>query len=145
MGEFGEVKDLIARYDTLNATNVELQTRSKNSTEQTELERSAFQANLDERNNAILNLNNDLAKLQMTFEESQTRAQKMQNEWDERLRSATEKKLLLGQIKMATGNLFGLIKSHLNNRVANTNDTIVQLEKIEQFIVDLGQIVNKPL
>lgn len=43
----------------------------------------------------------------------------------------------------ATSNLFSLVKSHLNNRLANTNDTLSQLDKIQQFILDLNVITTE--
>ncbi|KAJ3285273.1 hypothetical protein HK104_009578, partial [Borealophlyctis nickersoniae] len=43
----------------------------------------------------------------------------------------------------ATNNLFNLVKAHLNNRLNNTNDTLTQLEKIQQFILDLTQITTE--
>lgn len=53
---------------------------------------------------------------------------------------ANKKSLLLGQVKMATNNLFQIVKSHLNNRLNATSGTLAQLDKIGQFIVDLNQI-----
>jgi hypothetical protein len=43
---------------------------------------------------------------------------------------------------MAINNLFNVVKSHLNNRMNGTTDTILQLEKIGQFITDLNEISN---
>lgn len=44
---------------------------------------------------------------------------------------------------MATNNLFNVVKSHLNNRMNNTTDTILQLDKIGQFIADLNEISDE--
>jgi len=35
------------------------------------------------------------------------------------------------------------VKTHLNNRMSNTSDPISQLERIQQFIVDLDAIKNE--
>ncbi|KAJ3221289.1 Cilia- and flagella-associated protein 73 [Clydaea vesicula] len=142
VGEYGEVKDLIARYDTLAATNSELVERARNAQEKTERDRLNFIQSSEEKNNTILNCNNIIAKLQTKLEESQLKSGKWQSEWDHTLENATHKTLLLGQIKMATNNLFTLVKSHLNNRLNNTNDTLSQLDKIQQFICDLNQITS---
>jgi hypothetical protein len=96
-----------------------------------------------EKNNIILNNNNELANLQTKLEESQHRTAFWQAEWDHTIKNATQKSLLLGQIKMATANLFNVVKSHLNNRLNWTNDTSLQLEKIQQFIMDLSQITEE--
>jgi hypothetical protein len=42
----------------------------------------------------------------------------------------------------ATSNLFNVVKGHLNNRLPTTTDTLVQLDKIEQFTSDLNQITK---
>ncbi|KAJ1525593.1 Cilia- and flagella-associated protein 73 [Nowakowskiella sp. JEL0078] len=123
--EFGETKDILSRYDTLAATNLELIDRAREAQERTERDRIAFMISTE-------------AKL----EESQSRSAKWQSEWDLTLKNATQKSLLLGQIKMATNNLFNLVKTHLNTRLNNTQDTLVQLEKIQQFMLDLTAISN---
>ncbi|KAI9095857.1 hypothetical protein DFS34DRAFT_581995 [Phlyctochytrium arcticum] len=138
--EFGEVKDIIGRFDTLAATNAELLERAREASDRTEHDRMSFIHSTEEKNNTILNYNNDVAKLQTRLEELQSRSAKWQSECDQTMNNATQKSLLLGQIKMATNNLFNLVKSHLNNRLNTTSDTLVQLDKIQQFILDLSQI-----
>ncbi|KAJ3048948.1 Cilia- and flagella-associated protein 73 [Rhizophlyctis rosea] len=138
--EFGEVKDIIARFDTLAATNAELMERAREAQEKTERDRVVFLHETEEKNNVILNYNNEIAKLQTKLEESQSRSARCQAEWDLTMKNASQKSLLLGQVKMATNNLFNLVKSHLNNRVGGTTDTLTQLDKIQQFILDLTEI-----
>ncbi|KAI8919546.1 hypothetical protein BC831DRAFT_481471 [Entophlyctis helioformis] len=140
--EFAEIKDIISRYDTLSATNGELIERARNAQEKTEKDRQAFLASSEEKNNVILNRNNEIARLQTKLEEMQSRSAKWQSELDQTLKNATQKSLLLGQVKMATNNLFNVVKSHLNNRLNSTTDTLAQLDKIGQFIVDLTQITS---
>ncbi|KAI8921350.1 hypothetical protein DFJ77DRAFT_482579 [Powellomyces hirtus] len=140
--EFGEVKDIIGRFDTLAATNKELLERSREAQERTERDRAGFLHSTEEKNNIMLNYNNDIAKLQTKLEEMQLRSAKWQSECDHTMNNATQKSLLLGQIKMATNNLFNLVKSHLNNRLNGTGDTVVQLDKIQQFIIDLSDITS---
>eukprot|EP00842_Homolaphlyctis_polyrhiza_P004954 jgi/Hompol1/545/HPOL_004240-RA len=140
--EFAEIKDIISRFDTLSATNAELIERARNAQERTERDRQAFLASSEEKNNIILNINNEIARLQSKLEETQSRSTKWQSELDQTLKNATQKSLLLGQVKMATNNLFNVVKSHLNNRLNSTTDTLAQLDKIGQFIVDLNQITS---
>lgn len=99
-GHFGEVKDLIARYDTLFATNNELLERARDAQERTEQYRNSFILSSEEKNNTLLNYNNTIAKLQTRLEESQRKSSKRQSEWEHTLKSATQKTLLHGQIKM---------------------------------------------
>ncbi|KAJ3115343.1 Cilia- and flagella-associated protein 73 [Phlyctochytrium bullatum] len=98
--EFGEVKDIIARFDTLSATNAELIERAREAQEKTERDRLAFVTGTEEKNNIILNYNNQIAKLQTRLEETQLRSGRWQSEWDQTLKNATSKSLLIGQIKM---------------------------------------------
>lgn len=106
--EFTEVKDIIARYDTLSATNTELISRSQAGQEKMEQDRLAFLAAQEvpcfeitqEKNNTILNYNNKIAKLQTRLEEVQILSTKSQAKLDLNLSTASQKSLLLGQIKM---------------------------------------------
>lgn len=99
-GDFGEVKDLIARYATLSATNAELLERARDAQERTERDRNSFLLSTEEKNNTLLNYNNIIAKLQTRLEEGQRKSAKRQGEWEQTLRGATQKTLLHGQIKM---------------------------------------------
>ena len=40
----------------------------------------------------------------------------------------------------ATNNLFNVVKGHLSNRLSNTTHPIVQLDRVQQFILDLDAI-----
>ncbi|KAJ3138758.1 Cilia- and flagella-associated protein 73 [Physocladia obscura] len=141
--EFGEVKDIISRFDTLAATNQELIDRAREAQEKTERNRSLLINSTEEKNTLILNYNNDIAKLQTRLEEAQMRSAKCQLEWDQTLKNATSKTLELGQIKMAVNNLFLIVKTHLNSKITNTVDTKIQLDKIQQFMLDLNAITTE--
>ncbi|KAJ3242025.1 Cilia- and flagella-associated protein 73 [Chytriomyces hyalinus] len=138
--EFGEVKDIISRFDTLAATNQELIDRAREAQDRTEKDRAMLINSTEEKNNLVLNYNNAIAKLQTRLEEAQMRSAKCQLEWDQTLKNATSKTLLLGQIKMATSNLFSIVKTHLNSKLNNSGDTLSQLDKIQQFMIDLNAI-----
>ncbi|ORX65391.1 coiled-coil domain-containing protein 42 [Anaeromyces robustus] len=133
--EFLEPNDVISRYDTLKATNTDLIHKLRVTQDKIEETQITFTRNSEEQNNIILNYNNDIARLQSKLEECQQKTAKWQNEWDKILNTATEKSLLLGQTKMATNNLFNLVRLNLDNRIRYTSDTTAQLDKIQQFIV----------
>ncbi|KAL7750593.1 hypothetical protein RI367_003935 [Sorochytrium milnesiophthora] len=139
---FSEVKDLLARYDTLSATNAELLERSRIVQEKNEADRVAFVALQEEKNNEILDCNNQIALLKARLEEVKGQVVRWQSVCETEMKTATEKSLEVGQIKMATHNLFNLVKSHLNNRLNATHDTVTQLDKIQQFILDLSAITH---
>lgn len=140
--EYVEVKDIVARYDTLRATNAELIKRAQQAQEQTEENKQEFAAFLELQNNKHLNFNNQIARKHSKLEEYKMESAKKQFELDKIVRSATSKSLMLGQIKMASNNLFTIIKGHLNHRLNTTNDTMAQLDALGFFITDLNEIVN---
>eukprot|EP01137_Pigoraptor_chileana_P028674 Opistho-2@12865 len=139
--EFSEVREIIARYDTLVATNEDLLARQRRNQDENERKRAELNKFTEEKNNEILNYNNRLANLQKTFEETQMRALKWEAEWNHILNTAAKKTLLLGQIKMATHNLFSLVNRHLKMRLGACK-TIEQLERIQEFVEDLSQITE---
>lgn len=98
--EFSEVKDVISRFDTLTASNTDLIERAKKAQESNENQRTVFSRATEEMNNSMLNYTNTLAQLQTRLEESQHETQKWQEEWDRIVSTASQKSLLLGQIKM---------------------------------------------
>ncbi|TPX32125.1 hypothetical protein SmJEL517_g04704 [Synchytrium microbalum] len=140
--EFGEVRDIIVRFDTLMATNTELAERAHAAQEDSEKERAAFAKSCETRNNTMLSCNNEIAKLQARFEDAQRKTARWQAELDHAMRGATEKSLVLGQVKLATSNLFNLVRQHLNGRLNGTSDTLIQMDRIGQFILDLSQITQ---
>ena len=102
-----------------------------------------------------LNHNNEIAQLQAYLEDIQLKNAKLEFESTQAFKTASQRTLLLGQLKMyifkkrwqsemnkvrATQNLFQIVKSHLNHRLSHSNDPIAQLERISQFIVDLEAI-----
>ena len=98
--DFAEIKDIIMRYDTLAAANAELLERSRMAQEKTEKLRMQLMATTEEQNNVILNHNNEIARLQSKLEESQLKSTKWQSELDQTIKNASQKSLLLGQVKM---------------------------------------------
>jgi hypothetical protein len=142
---FGEIRDLLSRFDTLSATNAELQERSHLAQDKHEAERVAFVSRTEEKNTTILNMNNTIALLKMKLEDIEAQSSRWQSAIETSMRTATEKSLQVGQICMATNNLFNLVKIHLNNRVTHTADTLNQLDKIQQFLIDLSEIIQSDL
>ncbi|KAJ3342484.1 Cilia- and flagella-associated protein 73 [Gonapodya sp. JEL0774] len=148
--EFGEIKDIIARYDTLSATNLELLERARMAQERNEKLRLEFAKATESKNTVILNYNNQLARLQKKLEDSQGRTAALQNSLDDHSRTAKQKSLLIGQVKIsnatrnlrATNNLFALVRAHLQNRTPASTDTFDQLDKIAQFIADLQVVIE---
>lgn len=107
--EFGEIKDIIARFDTLEATNKELIDRARMAQDKTEEERVStgdadkkadFTKSMQEKNNIILNYNNQVARLQSKYEELQLKSVKLETEAEAMLKGVSQRTLLIGQIKL---------------------------------------------
>ncbi|CAH3013753.1 unnamed protein product, partial [Porites evermanni] len=162
--KFQEIREVIARYDTLTATHQDLLERETKNQEKYEKEKGRlvkftevsfffwsaddnifctyFCFHFQEKNNEILNYNNQLAHLQTKLERAQSVAVKCESQWTHIQNTAAKKTLLLGRIKMATHNLFMLVNRHLKqNTVIEVTEK--QLEKIQVFIQDLTQITNE--
>jgi len=117
-----------------------LERETKNQ-EKYEKEKARLVKFTEEKNNEILNYNNQLAHLQTELERAQSVAVKWESQWTHIQNTAAKKTLLLGRIKMATHNLFMLVNRHLKQSTV-IELTEKQLEKIQVFIQDLTQITN---
>jgi chromosome segregation ATPase len=137
--EFGEIREFLARHDTLTQTNTDLVERQLKNVEEIEHHKGRLVKFTEEKNNEILSYNNALASLQRELDDSQSRTRTVEVRWNNILNTTAKKTLLLGQIKMATHNLFTLVNRHLTMR-HNTTKTIGQLDKIDEFIQDLSEI-----
>jgi len=139
--EFQEIREVIARYDTLTATHQDLLERETRNQEKYEKEKGKLVKFTEEKNNEILNYNNQLAQLQTRLEKAQSVAVKWESQWTHIQNTAAKKTLLLGRIKMATHNLFMLVNRHLKQTTV-IELTEKQLEKIQVFIQDLTHITS---
>lgn len=143
--EFDEAHSVIARYDTLHATREDLLSTEHNSQDAIEVERAGLLKFVEDKSNEILGYNNELAHLQTELEEVQARVMKWDSEWTRIQTTAAGKTLLLGQIKMATHNLYTLMYKHLQRKVParESEETMMQLGRLQVFIKDLTEITNE--
>ncbi|XP_016898464.1 coiled-coil domain-containing protein 42-like isoform X2 [Cynoglossus semilaevis] len=118
--------------------------REKEAQEQAEQQRKAV-ATLDDQHNLMqLQMNNQLAKLQTKLEETRSEAVTWERKWNHIQETAAKKTLLLGQIKMATLNLYEMTSDALESEeVENMENTEKQLYKIQMFIQDYKDIVQQ--
>lgn len=140
--EFHEIRDIIARYDTLTATHEDLLDREQINQDSVERQRQKLMKYTEEKNNEILGYNNQLSNLQTRLDRAQSEAVKWESQWTRIKNTAAKKTLLLGRIKMATHNLYQLVKRH-QKQTAQAEDTMEQLNQIRLFIQDLTQVTNE--
>ncbi|XP_067684611.1 coiled-coil domain-containing protein 42 homolog isoform X2 [Haliotis asinina] len=138
--EFHEMRDIIARHDTLTATHEDLLEREQKNQEVIEKQRQTLLKYMEEKDNEILGYNNQLSGLQTRLDKAQSAAVKWESKWTHIKNTAATKTLLLGRIKMATHNLYQLVKRH-QKQSAQVEDTAEQLSQIQMFLEDLTDIV----
>ncbi len=98
--DYSEIRDVIARYETLHATHQDLISRSKLAHERSDQIRFRLQTLNREKNDLILEQNNELVHYQAQLESLRLRTQAAQENWDRVMSSSTQKSLTLGQIRM---------------------------------------------
>lgn len=140
--EFHEMRDVIARYDTLTATHEDLLKNDQKNQEVIEKHRQQLMKYIEEKDNEILSYNNQLSTLQTRLDVAQSEAVKWESAWTHIKNTAAKKTLELGRIKMATHNLYQLVKKH-QKQAAQAEETPDQLNQIQMFIQDLTTITNE--
>lgn len=113
--EFSELREIMARYDTLISTHNDLLSREQKNQITMEKEKQKFNRFTEEKNNEILHYNNQLAQLQTRLDKAQSEAVHWESKWTHIQNTAARKTLLLGQIKIATHNLYQLVQRHARN------------------------------
>ncbi|XP_069134847.1 coiled-coil domain-containing protein 42 homolog isoform X1 [Argopecten irradians] len=140
--EFHEMRDIIARHDTLVATHGDLMDRENQNQAVIEQQRQNLMKYTEEKNNQILSFNNLLSGLQTRLDEAQSEAVFWESKWTHIKNTAAKKTLELGRIKMAAHNLYQLVKRH-QKQSGSEEDTAEQLHQIRMFIQDLTIITNE--
>ncbi|XP_028904646.1 coiled-coil domain-containing protein 42 isoform X2 [Ornithorhynchus anatinus] len=96
---------------------------------------------MEEKDDEVLQHNNDLARLQMRFDRARSDVIIWESRWAHIQNTAAKKTLLLGTIKMATLNLFQIVSKQLKETTSvPVEDTHKQLDLIQQYIQDLADI-----
>ncbi|XP_029784107.1 coiled-coil domain-containing protein 42 isoform X4 [Suricata suricatta] len=97
---------------------------------------------VEEKDDEILQHNNELARLQMHFDHARSDVIIWESRWAHIQNTAAKKTLLLGTIKMATLNLFQTVSKQMKETATVAlEDTYKQLDMIQQFIRDLSDIL----
>ncbi|XP_040857120.1 coiled-coil domain-containing protein 42 isoform X1 [Ochotona curzoniae] len=139
--EFEEIHEVIARYKTLVSMHHDLMQSAQEGQENIERAKARLARYMEEKDDEILQHNNDLARLQMRFDRARSDVIIWESRWAHIQNTAAKKTLLLGTIKMATLNLFQIVNKQLKDMAhVSLEDTHKQLDMIQQFIQDLSDI-----
>merc|ERR1712066_1093304 len=120
--EFSELREVMARYDTLIATHSDLMSREQKNQEIMEREKHKFHKFMEDKNTEILHCNNQLAQLQTRLDKAQSEAVHWESKWTHIQNTAAKKTLLLGRIKIATHNLYQLVARHAKHNQDGENE-----------------------
>nr|XP_002747969.2 coiled-coil domain-containing protein 42 isoform X1 [Callithrix jacchus] len=139
--EFEEIHEVIARYKTLVSMHHDLMQSAQEGQEKIEHAKARLAHYMEEKDDEILQQNNELARLQMRFDRARSNVIIWESRWAHIQNTAAKKTLLLGTIKMATLNLFQIVSKQLKEATeVALEDTHKQLDMIQQFIQDLSDI-----
>ncbi|KAK7918887.1 hypothetical protein WMY93_010171 [Mugilogobius chulae] len=117
-------------------------------TENIKLEEIAQKRNellcLEDRHHVTMLQKNFLqSQLQMELENYRSDARIWEQKWEKIQETAAKKTLMLGQIKMATVNLYEMTGGDLGEDSVDVNDTETQLDRIASFIQDHDNIIKQ--
>uniref|UniRef100_A0A8B9SZE4 DUF4200 domain-containing protein n=1 Tax=Anas platyrhynchos TaxID=8839 RepID=A0A8B9SZE4_ANAPL len=124
---FEEIQKVIWRYKTLMRMNKDLLQQAK----------ELLAQYTEEKEEEILKYNNELAQLKLHFDE----AHSDESRWAHIQKTATQRTLELGTIRMAILNLFYCICKQMKRSLSvPADDNHMQLNMVQQFIQDLTDI-----
>ncbi|XP_059193114.1 coiled-coil domain-containing protein 42-like [Centropristis striata] len=144
MTKFDDIEALTAHCENLLHFRDQLYRRESEALEQVDQERKALLTLEDKHHFLRLHKNNQLSKLQTELEETRSEAHTWERKWNHIQETAAKKTLRLGQIKIATLNLFEMIDDKVKDEEAvDINDTEKQLDQLKMFFQDHQDMVNK--
>ncbi|XP_031165106.1 coiled-coil domain-containing protein 42 homolog [Sander lucioperca] len=144
MTKFDNVQALSGHLESLLHFRDHLYQRESKAQEQVSQQRKALLTLEDQHHFLRLHKSNQLSQLQTELEKTRSEALIWERKWNHIQETAAKKTLLLGQIKMATLNLYEMTDDILEEEEAvDMNDTEKQLDKVKMFIQDHEDIVKQ--
>ncbi|XP_051278826.1 coiled-coil domain-containing protein 42 homolog [Dicentrarchus labrax] len=144
MTKFDDVRLLMGHLESLLHFRAQLCQRESEAQEQADQQRKAILTLEDQHHLMRLHKNNQLSQLQTELERTRSEALTWERKWNHVQETAAKKTLLLGQIKMATLNLYGMTEDEVEGEEGvDVNDTDKQLDKVKMFIQDHDDILKQ--
>ncbi|XP_038560668.1 coiled-coil domain-containing protein 42 homolog [Micropterus salmoides] len=144
MTKFEDVELLTGHLESLLHFRDKLYRKESEVQDQVDQQRKAL-LTLEDKNHLMrLHKNNQLSDLRTELEKARSETLIWERNWNQIQETAAKKTLLLGQIKMATLNLYETIDDKIvGEEGVDMNDTEKQLDRIKQFILDHDDIVRQ--
>ncbi|XP_053181526.1 coiled-coil domain-containing protein 42 like-2 [Scomber japonicus] len=143
MTKFEDVEALTDHLENLLHIRDQLFQKESEAQEQADQLRKELLTLEDQHRLLLLQKNNELSQLQTELERTRSEAEIWERKWNHVQETAAKKTLLLGQIKMATLNLYELTGGEVGGEEGvDMNDTEIQLDKIKIFIQDHTDILK---
>ncbi|XP_065196682.1 uncharacterized protein LOC135828161 [Sycon ciliatum] len=141
---YTEIADIMDRYTTLHTTYRDLLALDTENQDAVDARRKEFAQVKEVRSSEVLALTNELAILQAKLDTLHQSNSKLDSEWQHIRNTAAKQTLTLGQLKLATSNLYTMINSHMGSHRYKDGVTFGKmLERIDVFIKDLTDITTK--
>mmetsp|Transcript_13056 Transcript_13056/g.45270 ORF Transcript_13056/g.45270 Transcript_13056/m.45270 type:complete len:300 (+) Transcript_13056:157-1056(+) len=140
--EYHEITDILQRHETLQQANEDLRQQAAECAEKNEDTRAALQAYTKAKTDEILNLNNQISRLKKDLELKEREVLSMAGDRELAVRNASQRMLELGQVVMASDNLFQRCRQKSNVNHVAYSSPIDQLGVIGEYMADLSSIVR---
>ncbi|XP_017268765.1 coiled-coil domain-containing protein 42-like isoform X2 [Kryptolebias marmoratus] len=141
--KFKNMDELADHFENQLQIRDQLIQKEKQKKEHMEQQKKKLRELEDQHDQMCLEKTNELAQLQTELEEARAEALIWEKQWNHIQETASKKTLELGQIKMATLNLYERTSSTLGAEGVAIDDTDKQLEHIQTFIMDSTDIVKQ--
>ncbi|XP_030251605.1 cilia- and flagella-associated protein 73-like [Sparus aurata] len=143
MRKFDSAERFTGYLASLLPLREKLYQRNQKAMEQDAQQRMALRTLEDRHRSLQLQKNNHLSQLDKELKDALFETQTWENNWIHIVKTAARENLYLGQIKMATLNLYDLSYTDVKEEEAvDVNDTETQLDKIVMFIQDHDDILK---
>ncbi|XP_029960059.1 coiled-coil domain-containing protein 42 homolog [Salarias fasciatus] len=141
--KFKDADVLMEHVDRLLHVKQQLWEKASETQEKVDQQRKAAAVLEDQRNSFILQKKNELSQLQRQLEKTCSEALKWEKKWNHIKETAAKKTLTLGQIKMATLNLYEMMGAVIGEEGVDMNHTERQLDQIKMYLEDHIDIMQQ--
>uniref|UniRef100_A0AAV2LDX5 Uncharacterized protein n=1 Tax=Knipowitschia caucasica TaxID=637954 RepID=A0AAV2LDX5_KNICA len=141
--KFAGVEELINHLQNLFHMRDKARQAENDKLEEIDQNRRQLLSLEEQHHMSMIRKNYDLAQNQTELEKCQSEERIWQQRWDKIQETATKKTMMVGQLKMATLNLYEMTGGVVGEGGVDINDTQAQLDMIVDFIRDTENIIKQ--